>query len=532
MIKENIKVVESYSKRNEYPILDNKYYLIRKLGCGATGTVKLGKSINHLNYVAVKILKEKGVNPKIREIHHKSEISTLSAVQHKNIVNIIDFGRGKLLKPDGKHKELDYIVLEICAYGELFDFVYYIKRGFDENIAAYIFSQILDGVEACHKANIAHRDLKTENLLLDSDWNVKIGDFGYATFFKLGEKLSSYLGTLSYAAPEILNRTPYNPIPADIFSIGVILFILVTGKFPFNKAMYNDPHYKFIINDDFDSFWNHVYKSTSINLSLSEEFKSLINFLLAYDPIIRPSINEIRNHPFLLNIATRDEYVSEFEKRNFVVRTIKEKELCAKKYAEETEREESSIRAEKAVKEKFAPLNFFLFQGQVPTQKSDIPKSKAFENFYEKNYKGKNLKVREYSDNFLNPYKFRINCESLVCVLNFITDFFKDHKIIFNNNSSKFLVKVSCDIKNKQTQDDKCEDTKFELEEEDSNSLITNGGETENLIPLTFEIEVKKLNDICNFWVVEFFRIEGNKKLFSEIFEKLMNTSELKNKTH
>jgi len=105
--------------------------------------------------------------------------------------------------------------------------------------------------------------------------------FGYATLLqgKTGTGLlSTFLGTLSYAAPEILNKKPYNGVQADTFSIGVILFVLVTGKLPFGKAMVYDNYYRNFIRNDYDAFWNLM--SPKID-PVSDQFKSLINSLLS-----------------------------------------------------------------------------------------------------------------------------------------------------------------------------------------------------------------------------------------------------------
>jgi len=77
---------------------------------------------------------------------------------------------------------VDYIVLEIAENGELFDYLYFPGKGFGEDFGRYLFKELVNGLEACHKAGVAHRDLKTENIMMNDDWTLKIADFGYATF--------------------------------------------------------------------------------------------------------------------------------------------------------------------------------------------------------------------------------------------------------------------------------------------------------------------------------------------------------------
>ncbi|MFM7859475.1 MAG: protein kinase domain-containing protein, partial [Flammeovirgaceae bacterium] len=130
------------------------------------------------------------------------------------------------------------------------------------------------------------------------------------------------LGTLSYAAPEILNKKPYFGKSTDIFSSGVILFVLVNGKLPFGKALVYDNYYRNFIRNDYEGFWTLIGPKLD---PVSDEFKSLINSILAADPAQRPSIDEIKNHPWMKkNMANEEEMVEEFEKRKGVVKQMRE----------------------------------------------------------------------------------------------------------------------------------------------------------------------------------------------------------------
>ena len=301
------------------PILDGKYALIKTIGSGATCKVKLAKEIQTGIIVAVKILKT-GTNVNSNEKVFKSEIETLKKINHPNIINIKDGAKGFIKKPNETQKMVDYIVLEMAEFGELFDFLYFPRKGFGEEFGRYLFKQLIEGIEACHKAGVAHRDLKTENIMLSEDWSLKIADFGYATLLagKQGTgKLTTYLGTLSYAAPEILSKQPYYGSCADLFSCGVILFVLVTGKLPYGKAVVHDSYYRNFVNNDFEGFWNMMGPKIG---NVSDEFKSLVTLMLSYDPAQRPTTNEIRNHPwFTAKCISADEMKAEFEKRKIIV---------------------------------------------------------------------------------------------------------------------------------------------------------------------------------------------------------------------
>ena len=223
------------------PILDEKYILFYpKLGSGASAEVFLGEDINTKQKVAIKIIK---LDPKIFE----KEIKILNLIHHNNIVNIISSGEGPIIKEGIKSENYKYIVLEYAEKGDLFDYVFFPQSGFGEKIGKAIFKEILIGINSVHENNVAHRDLKMENIMLDKDFNIKIADFGFATLLSGNNGdgiLTTPLGTRAYASPEILSKKPYNGIYSDIFSLGVVLFTLVTCKMPFGQATRGDKYYR------------------------------------------------------------------------------------------------------------------------------------------------------------------------------------------------------------------------------------------------------------------------------------------------
>ena len=160
-----------------------------------------------------------------------------------------------------------------------------------------IFSKILEGVQVCHYANICHRDLKLQNILFDEQFNPKICDFGLAAFNK--PELKDFLGTSSYAAPEIFLNCRYNGFKADIFSLGVVLITLVTGKAGFIKATIYDNYYKLIIAKKYKLYWTRVEGKIQ---GLSHEFKNLYHKMISLDPKDRPSIEDILNDPWFKEI--------------------------------------------------------------------------------------------------------------------------------------------------------------------------------------------------------------------------------------
>jgi serine/threonine protein kinase len=229
-----------------------------------------------------------------------SEVLALQALKHKNIIKIFEYGdNGEVFKPTSGRTvgNLVYMILEYVHGGVLlFDLCQLVgaNGGFGEECGRYLFTQLLDAMDHMHSRNIAHRDIKLENVLVNtSDMTLKVADFGYATQGQC-ENLKSYRGTFTYMAPEIKEGKVYDGRKADIFSAAVVLFILVRGIFPFKEARKEEFFYNFLVEKNYQEYWNKV-ESTY----LSAECKDLLQKLLSYDPSERPSIAEIRAHPWM-----------------------------------------------------------------------------------------------------------------------------------------------------------------------------------------------------------------------------------------
>ena len=225
------------------PILDSKYYLLSKIGSGATSVVYLTEDITNKKKYATKIMKRDiDIDEEEDEVEEenkkeekndilKRESEILSLIHHENIVNLIDYGEGSIKKKKSSSKNYPYLTLEYAEKGELFNYIYFPKKGFNEDFSKIIFKGIIKGIKACHENNIVHGDLKLENILLDDKFNPKIADFGYATYIKDNIKLKNIVGTLEYQAPEILLKKPYDGKKKRYFFFrSFIIFISYRNK--------------------------------------------------------------------------------------------------------------------------------------------------------------------------------------------------------------------------------------------------------------------------------------------------------------
>jgi len=244
---------------------------------------------------AVKILKEEFLrrdNDSILSVHN--EITILKNMNHSGIVAMLGYGdSGEVVKPSGRHiNNLVYISMEYVPGGLLFDLCQ--KMGaMGEDAGRFFVSQILDSLDYMHTKRVVHRDLKLENILVDDQMNLKIADFGFACYKNI-DALTSYRGTMTYMAPEIKEGKTYKGTQVDLFSLGVILFIIVQGIFPFKEARKEEYFYSLLLNNRIDTYFTKVNGH-----GLSEAFKDLILKLFSYDGNLRPTVEEFRAHPWL-----------------------------------------------------------------------------------------------------------------------------------------------------------------------------------------------------------------------------------------
>ena len=286
----------SGSTAQAHPIFNGKFEILKSLGEGNTSKVYLGRLIGgNDQYAAIKILKEEFLNrdqDSIVSVHN--EITILKNLQHAGIINMYEYGdAGQVVKPSGRVIDnLVYIVMEFVQGGLLFDLCQ-TMGAMGEDAGRFFLHQMLDSVEYMHSRRVVHRDLKLENILVDDNLNLKLADFGFACYKNI-DTLKSYRGTMTYMAPEIKEGKQYAGSQVDMFSIGVILFIIVQGIFPFKEARKEEFFYNLIMQGQNDTYFQKVNGT-----DLSDDFKDLILRFFAFDGNTRITLDQIRAHPWM-----------------------------------------------------------------------------------------------------------------------------------------------------------------------------------------------------------------------------------------
>ena len=202
------------------------YEMLDDLGEGIFGSVKLGVEKKTKERVAIKIIKKKKAKPSDMELV-RTEIDIMKLCHHPNVVHLLDHF---------ENADYIFIVMEYIRGGRLTDYMKEKKFHFSEKRAAEIIYEIALGVKYLHKYGIIHRDLKPDNIMLtesNDKGHIKIMDFGLSKILGKKEKTSDGFGTLTFVSPEVLIRKPYNK-EIDIWSIGVILYLILSGDLPFD----------------------------------------------------------------------------------------------------------------------------------------------------------------------------------------------------------------------------------------------------------------------------------------------------------
>ena len=261
------------------------YDIDRTIGKGNFATVKLAKHRITKSRVALKIINKKQLDESDLMKTYR-EINILKKLHHVNIVRLYQVMASN---------NMLYLVTEHASNGELFEFLAEHGR-MEEPEAQRIFWQIILAVEYCHQQGIVHRDLKVENLLFDSYWDIKIADFGFSNTYKPNKLLDTWCGSPPYAAPEIFQGQDYDGQKLDIWSMGVILYVLVCGCLPFDGDTLQELRERVLCGR---------YR---VPYFLSQNCESLIQKILVLDPVKRYTVAQIKEHSWMYRETDDDIY--------------------------------------------------------------------------------------------------------------------------------------------------------------------------------------------------------------------------------
>ncbi|CAN9503782.1 unnamed protein product [Ophioblennius macclurei] len=268
-------------KRHHDGKIAGLYDLDKTLGRGHFAVVKLARHVFTGEKVAVKVIDKTKLDPVARG-HLFQEVRCMKMVQHPNVVRLYEV-------IDTATKL--YLILELGDGGDMYDCIMKHDGGLSEEVAKCYFAQIVHAISYCHRLHVVHRDLKPENVVFfEKQGVVKLTDFGFSNRFQPGKTLNTSCGSLAYSAPEILLGDEYDAPAVDIWSLGVILFMLVCGQPPFQEA--NDSETLTMIMDCKYTVPEHI----------SHACKDLIGHMLQRDPKKRATLEQIEGHEWLQGV--------------------------------------------------------------------------------------------------------------------------------------------------------------------------------------------------------------------------------------
>ena len=253
------------------------YELIEKINDGGYSKIYKAKSCYTGDFVAIKTIDKLGFQESVEDVLLMvRQTEVLKILKHRNIVNLYEIYESK---------KFFYLIMEYLPNGDLIEQIIKKKR-FQEKEALVIFSQLVDALYYMHKNEICHRDIRTEKILFDKKNKPKLIGFSYSSFYTLDKKIKDSYGSLCYACPEIIQNDYYNPELADVWSLGVVLYVMVCGYLPFSEDDDNE-------NKDLIIKGNIDYPP-----QISNKVKDLLKHMLDINPHKRYTFQKIIRHPW------------------------------------------------------------------------------------------------------------------------------------------------------------------------------------------------------------------------------------------
>ena len=254
------------------------YEIIDFLKEGSSSKIYLAKSLYTNENVIIKAINKSHFLSNLDDLLLiTKQIETLKILKHRNIVTLYEIYESN---------KYIYLITEYCSGKDLIEKIIRKKR-FNEEEALLIFFQLLDAFTYMHKMNICHRNIRTEHILFDKNNRPKIVGFGYSSFYEKNKKVEGAFGSLCYACPEIIDEQPYDPELADVWSLGVILYVIICGYLPFSDE--DDNKNKILISEGKIEFPKEI----------SNKLKDLLRHMLDKDPKKRYTFQKVVKHPWI-----------------------------------------------------------------------------------------------------------------------------------------------------------------------------------------------------------------------------------------
>lgn len=296
--------------------INEKYIILQELGKGAFSNVYKVVNKETKEIYAIKVINH--FNKSEREINED-----LKSLNSPYIVKFYGFSQGDIILSEAEKEFKCFFIFELSDKGELNNYINLGGNGFNEECCKMIFYEILKAFQAIHSKNICHRDIKAENILLNTDkYEIKICDFGLSS--ETYDMLEETFGTKQYMAPEIIMNKKYDGKKADIFSLGVLLFYLRTAHFLFEQAKISNGVNPKTAYDYVKEKSGKIWEISNVNAleGISEEFKDLFLRMVAFNPKERPSVDEILKDKWFddINDLNKEELIKEFKHREEIMK--------------------------------------------------------------------------------------------------------------------------------------------------------------------------------------------------------------------
>jgi serine/threonine protein kinase len=267
----------------EVPRSFDKYDIVREIGLGGFSVVYLVRNRHTFEELACKVVCRQFLTESGTFHRFEQEARLLEQLQHPNIIQLVEI----VYAP-----QYIYLIMEYCSCGDLCEYID-MHGCLDNHTARFVLSHLVSALGYLHDRGIVHRDLKPENVFIDSHHNPKLADLGLCHTVTENQLLKTPCGTAFYAAPELISGLAYDGKQTDVWSLGIVLYVMLTGCMPW-------------ANTNFPELQEEIVRGAiPVPPYLGRDCEDLIRSMLSVDPSKRPTMNELAKHPWISDFAPR-----------------------------------------------------------------------------------------------------------------------------------------------------------------------------------------------------------------------------------